>query len=101
MSKTTIETTITPSYLRNRTKEQLIDLVLAGLNENDRLQTRITDLETALQGIEFATRPDSGSFWKLRGWLDDRNIYNADVSAEHVINLVARSLITPLTEAGK
>jgi len=37
MSKITIETTITPRYLRNRTKDQLIDLVLSRTDQNDPL----------------------------------------------------------------
>jgi hypothetical protein len=68
------------------------------LGHGDKQQARIADLESALEAIEFATRPDSGSFWLLRSWLKDRDIYGDDVSEEHVFNLVARSLITPRVE---
>lgn len=41
MSVTTVETTITRAYLRNRTKDEIINHVMRLLDENDKLTAEV------------------------------------------------------------
>lgn len=56
MSKMTVETTITRQYLRNKTKDEIIELVMSGLDEIDFHAGNYAKAISALQRIYVYSR---------------------------------------------
>lgn len=79
MSKVTIETTITRQYLRNKTKDEIIEHVMRLLNENDVLMARLqVPTEYTIQesqkhfGEDVYTFKSEGGKWGY-SWSDGEN----------------------------
>lgn len=72
------------------------------LADNVNLVMEVKRLRSALRVIQKGLTEDSdGEFWPARSWLDKRDIYHGDLSGYRVLDVVAKSALSPLArEAG-